>query len=426
MTEKLASYKTTLTTIFAYLHRPVNWQQSFAALKYRNYRLWFWGQMFSLFGTWMQATAQGYFVFQLTNSPAYLGYLAFVNGLPTWLFMLYAGVMADRIQRRTLLIITQTSMMILAFILAALTFTGIVQAWHIVVLAFGLGIANAFDAPARQSFVLEMVEREDLTNAIALNSAMFNSALALGPAIGGVTYAWFGPAWCFAINGLSFIAVITALGLMRLKPQPLKNRQTSTFADLKEGFQYATSHPVIRMLVGLAAFVGLLGFSFVTLLPAWAVHVLGGDATTNGLLQSARGAGALIGALGIALLGRFRFKGKVLTVGTFVFPLGLLLFAAMYTLPLALAMLVVVGMASILVLNLTNALIQTVVEDQLRGRVMGIYTFILFGFMPIGGLIAGTVAEQLDAPLTVALNALISLSVAILIWIFFPRLRRLE
>jgi len=211
----------------------VSWQQTFAALKYPNYRLWFWGQMVSLFGTWMQSTAQGFLVFQLTHSPAYLGYVGFAAGLPSWLFMLYAGVIADRMSRRTLLVITQTCMMVLAFIIAGLTFLGLVQPWHILVLALILGVANAFDAPARMAFVLEMVEREDLTNAIALNSAMFNSALVVGPAVAGITYAAFGPAWCFTINGFSFIAVIAALLAMRLRPQVVARRRASALTDLK-------------------------------------------------------------------------------------------------------------------------------------------------------------------------------------------------
>lgn len=410
----------------ARLSRSFSWQQTFAALKYRNYRLWFWGQMVSLFGTWMQTTAQGYLVFQLTHSPAYLGYVSFAAGLPSWLFMLYGGVVADRMSRRTLLVITQICMMMLAFILAALTFSGRVQPWHIVLLAFGLGMANAFDAPARQAFVLEMVEREDLTNAIALNSTMFNSATAVGPAVAGVTYALFGPAWCFTINGLSFIAVIGALLLMKLKPPTVPALRTSTLADLKEGLRYVASQPLIRMLIGLVATTSLFGLSFVTLIPAWAVTVLGGNATTNGLLQSARGVGALGSALLIASLGRFKFKGKLLAIGTFAFPIVLLAFALVRWLPLSLLALVGVGIALILVLNLANALVQTLVSDPLRGRVMGIYSLTFLGLMPIGGLLAGAVAEHIGEPITVVLSSLILLGFATLMWIFVPRLRTLE
>jgi MFS family permease len=404
----------------------VSWQQTFAALKYPNYRLWFWGQMVSLFGTWMQSTAQGFLVFQLTHSPAYLGYVGFAAGLPSWLFMLYAGVIADRMSRRTLLVITQTCMMVLAFIIAGLTFLGLVQPWHIVMLALILGVAHAFDAPARQAFVLEMVEREDLTNAIALNSAMFNTALVVGPAAAGITYAAFGPAWCFTLNGFSFIAVIAALLAMRLRPQVVARRRASALADVKEGLRYVASQPLIRTLVTLVGTTALFGMCFVPLIPAWAVTVLGGNATTNGLLQSARGVGALSGALLIASLGRFRFRGRLLTFGTFAFSIMLLAFAFVRWLPLSLLTLACVGIAQILFLNLANSSVQTLSPEALRGRVMSVYTLILFGFMPIGSLLAGSFAQYFGSPLTVVLGALVSLVVATLTWVFVPDLRALQ
>lgn len=403
-----------------------HWRESFSALKYRNYRLWFWGQMVSLFGTWMQMTAQGYLIFELTQSPKYLGYLSFAMGLPSWLFMIYAGVVADRVSRRTLLIITQTGMMLLAFILAALTFTQLVQPRHILLLAFLLGIANAFDAPTRQSFVLELVQREDLTNAIALNSAMFNSATAVGPAASGVAYALFGPGWCFTINAATFLAIIWALWLMDIAPRTVSVQRKSVLADLKEGFQYVKSQATVRTLISLTAIMGGFGFSFIPLFPAWAVNVLGGDETTNGLLQSARGIGALAGALGVASIARFNIKGKLLTIGTLIFPVMLLIFSMIRWIPLSLFSLLGVGAALLLVINLTNALIQIVVPDQLRGRVMGIYMFTFFGFMPVGGLLAGTVAEQLGAPFTLRLCALVVLGFAGILWMFAPKLRTLE
>lgn len=405
--------------------RP-SWQQTFAAFKYRNYRLWFGGQLFSLFGTWMQTTAQGFLVYQLTNSPAYLGYVAFASGIPTWLFTLYGGVIADRMSRRTLMVVTQSAMLVLAFILAALTFTGLVQPWHIVVLAFLLGIANAFDAPARQAFVLEMVEREDLTNAIALNATMFNAATAVGPAVAGVTYAAFGPAWCFTLNGVSFIAIIVALLMMRIRPQAARARRVSAASDLMEGLRYVVAQPVIRALIGLVGVLSLFGVALFTLMPAWAVEVLSGDAATLGWLQSARGAGALIGALLLASLGRFKFKGKLLTAGTILFPLTLLIFALVRWLPVSLLVLVAVGAAQILALNLANAIVQTQVSDELRGRVMGIYSLVFFGFMPIGGLLAGAAAQYIGEPETVAVSALISLGVAALVWVFLPQVRALR
>jgi MFS family permease len=287
-------------------------------------------------------------------------------------------------------------------------------------------VANAFDAPARQSFVVEMVAREDLTNAIALNAAMFNTAMAVGPAVAGGTYALFGPAWCFTINGISFIAVIVALALMRLKPQNIPPQGNSIFADFKEGFRYVSSQPMVRTLIMLVGIMSLFGFTFVTLFPAWAVNVLGGNETTNGLLQSARGSGALIGALGIASLSRLKFKGKLLTVGSFIFPAGLILFALTRHLLFSLLTLLIVGGAFVLMMNLANALVQTIVLDQLRGRVMGIYTFTMFGVMPIGGLLSGAVAEHIGEPITVGLSAVIMLGCAVLVWFVVPELRKLE
>jgi MFS family permease len=407
------------------LSRRMSWKQTFAALRYRNYKLWFWGQMTSLFGSWMQITAQGFLLYQLTGSPVQLGLLGFANGVPTWIFMLYAGVVADRVPRRRLLIITQTCMMVLAFVLAALAFHHVVRPWHIILLAFGMGIANAFDAPARQAFVLEMVEHEDLTNAIALNGAMFNTATAVGPAVAGVTYALFGPAWCFVINGFSFIAVIAALASMRLKPYAPRERITSVAKDLHEGIRFVLRHDAIRTLIATIGVVTAFGLAFATLVPAWAVRVLGGDATTNGLLQSARGVGALLGALLIASLGRFEFRGRLLTLGIFAFPGLLIVFSLIHWLPLSLVTLVGVGVAQIFIFNLCNSLVQTQVPERLRGRVMGIYSLVFFGLLPLGALWVGAVAERFGEPAAVLIGSSITLGYALLVWIFVPKMRRL-
>lgn len=400
--------------------------RTFAALKYPNYRLWFAGQLASLVGTWMQTTAQGFLVFQLTNSPIYLGLVGFVSGIPSWVFMLYGGAVADRMPRRTLLVITQTSMLVLAFALAVLTFAGLVQPWHIVMLAFLLGVANAFDTPARQSFVLEMIEREDLGNAIALNATMFQSAVVVGPAVAGVTYALFGPAWCFTINGLSFVAVIAALLRMRLKPMAVRTRITSIWQDLSESLRYIAAHPVIRTIIVLVSVTSLFATGFITLFPDWAVIVLKGDATTNGWLQSARGVGSLLGALMIASLGRFKFKGKLLTIGTIVFPLSLILFALIGSLAWSILALVVVGWGFMILFNMGNVLVQTHVEDEFRGRVMGVYSLTFGGLSPIGALLAGTMAEHVGAPATVIAGAAITLVFALLVWWRVPRLNALE
>jgi MFS family permease len=401
-------------------------KKTFAALGHYNYRLWFAGQTASLIGTWMQLTAQGFLVFQLTHSPAYLGYVGFASGAPVWLFMLVGGVISDRVPRRKMLLITQTMMMILAFLLASLTFLGHIQPWHIVLLAFGLGVANAFDAPARQAFVVELVERENLGNAIALNSTMFNLGTAVGPAIAGIVYAAFGPAWCFTINGISFIAVISALLSMRLKLQPLRQRISTAFEDLKEGLRYVISQPTIRILIAVMAMNTICGLSFATLLPAWAVNILHGGPATNGFLQSSRGVGALCGALMIATLARIKIKGKLLTIGSLISPLLLLVWAVTRWVPLSLVVLFGVGWTTMLVQNNSNILVQLHVPDALRGRVMSLVALSFFGTFPVGALIAGTVAEGIGEPLTVALGAFIMLVFAIGLWLRVPQLRALE
>jgi len=365
-------------------------------------------------------------VFELTRSPAYLGYVSFAFGLPSWLFMLYGGVIADRVPRRTLLIIAQCSMMMLAFVLATVTFAGIVQPWHIVVFVLGLGLANAFDAPARQAFVIELVDREDITNAVALNSTLFNMSSVVGPAAAGVVYMLLGPAWCFTLNGLSFIAVIVALLLIKVKPNQKSDQKTSALSSLKEGVRYVLINPLIRTLICLVAVTALFGFAYTTLIPAWAVTILNGDATTNGLLHSARGAGAVLSALLIASLGRFTFKGKLLTAGTFLLPVFLIIFALVRWLPLSLFIMLCMGVAMLLIMNLANVLLQTLVSDNLRGRVMSIYSLTHFGFMPIGGLFAGTVAEYAGEPTVVIICGLLCFASSVILWIYAPMLRRVE
>jgi MFS family permease len=400
--------------------------KSYAALSYPNYRLWFAGQLVSLFGTWMQTTAQGYLVYELTHSPAFLGYVGFASGIAMWMFALWGGVVADRVPRRTMLVITQAAAMVLAFVLAALAFAHVVQPWHIIVLAFGLGVVNAFDAPARQSFLLEMVERKDLTNAIALNATMFNAATALGPAFSGIFYAAVGPAWCFAINGVSFVAIIVALLAMRLAPRPPVPSHGSALANVAQGFAAVGSNRLIVAIMALAASMSVFGMSFTTLMPAWAVHVLGGDARTNGLLQSARGLGAMAAAFAMASIGRFDFRGKLLTVATFVFPLLLIAFSFTRHLGFSLAVLVVVGAANITVMNLCNSLVQTLTSDEVRGRVMSIYTLAFFGSMPIGALLTGAVAERMGSPFTIATTSVLALAFAGAIAVLVPRLRRMQ
>lgn len=382
--------------------------------------------MVSLFGTWMQTTALGFLMFELTRSPLYLGYTGFATGVPAWVLMLYGGVVSDRFPRRTVLIVSQAAMMALAFVLAALAFTGAVRPWQILALAFLLGIANAFDAPARQSFVVDLVGREDLTNAIALNATMFNTATAVGPAVAGITYELFGPGWCFALNGLSFLAVLAALSAMRMTREPTPARRTSAHADLKEAVAYVTGDPIIRTLMGIVGVTSGVGISIMTLVPAWAVTVLHGTASTNGWLQSARGMGALAAALFIASRSRAGAKGRLLTTGTLAFPAALVLFAAARWLPVSMLLLAGVGAAVILVVNLCNALIQTLSPDAMRGRVMSVYTLVFFGLTPLGSLWMGATAGRVGEPVTLVLAAGIALAAALAVLVFAPRIRALR
>lgn len=400
--------------------------RNLTALRYRNFRLWFFGQLFSLFGTWMQSTAQQYLVYELTGSKSMLGTVAFVSGIASVLFMLYGGVIADRMARRTLMLISQTAMMLLAFVLALLTLTGLVQFWHILVLAFLLGVANAFDTPARLAFQLELVEREDLTNAIALNGTMFNLSAVVGPAAAGMVYGLFGPTWCFVFNGVSFLAIIVALLLMRdLRPTP-RSEHRAGLAQLREAFYYVVREPIVRTIFAIVGIVAMFGISFATLLPAWATETLGGNEQLFGYLTAARGLGSVLSAIMLASLGRFRFKGRLLTIGTFVFPPLLLLFAFARWWPLSLLLLGGVGIGTVLVFNLSNSSVQELTPDALRGRVMGLYGLVFFTLMSLGSLLVGWVAQGVNSTVTVVIGAAVCMGMAVLLYLRVPRLRGLE
>lgn len=405
--------------------RQLSFKNTFSALKHRNFKLWFYGQMISLIGTWMQITAQSFLVFELTHSSSYLGYVGFAAGIPSWIFMFYGGVVADRVSRRTVLIVTQVALMILSIILAYLTFSGNVEPWHILILAFLTGIAISFDAPARQTFLNELVHREHLTNAIALNATMFNTASAVGPAISGVLYALIGPAWCFTINAVSFIAVIIGLFMIKLDVKEKVKKTSSVLSDLKEGILYIKSHKLIRTFVLFSAAVSLLGVSFTTLIPAWAVKILGGDSTTNGLLQSARGIGALASALIVASLGAFNFRGKLYTLGAISLPILIILFAFFHFTAGALITIFIVGASTVLVYNLTNAFLQILVSDELRGRVLAFYTFTFFGLMPLGSLLIGSAADWFGETFAIILFATILLTCSLYIFLTMPKIRTL-
>jgi len=340
--------------------------------------------------------------------------------------MLYGGAIADRFPRRNILIITQVIMMILAFILAFLTFTKLVEPWQIILLTFLLGIANAFDAPARQAFVNELVPREDLLNAIALNSMMFHSAAAIGPAIAGIVYAIVGPAWCFMINGISFIAVIYNLSQMHFEKEFIKPIAKSLKKEIFDGIKYLKTQKQILSVMLIVAFSTFFGLSVATLFPDWAVKILHGNSTTNGFLQAARGVGAFSCSLIIASYSKIIPRGKVLIGGLIALPIFMFLFSFNQSLILSILILIGIGAAIIAINNLANGLIQTLVTEEFRGRIMGIYSFSFFGFMPIGTLWIGMLAEHFGSPIAILVDAIILFIFAIIVSVVFPKILKIN
>ncbi|OFZ47581.1 MAG: hypothetical protein A2381_10115 [Bdellovibrionales bacterium RIFOXYB1_FULL_37_110] len=390
---------------------------TFVSLKYPNYRLWFIGQIISLVGTWVQITAQGYLMYELTHSMAYLGYMSLASGLPTILLMLYGGVFADRFSRRYLLIITQSVMMILAFILFFLVYFQVVLPWHILMLSVLFGITNSFDVPARQAFVFELVQKKDLSNAIALNSMMFNLGAIIGPAIAGIMYASMGASWCFLVNGLSFLAIILVLFGLKMDSLSKTKDKKPLKGQLAEGMQYCFKNETIRLFILLTLCTGSIGMSFTTLLPAWATDILKGNAVTYGYLNSARGLGSLMGALIVASIGSVTKRYGVLQTATFLFPIFLLLFALHDNLKMALIFMIGMGVGLIIIFNTLNSLIQSLVSDQLRGRVMSVYSVAFFGGMPLGSFLAGIIAEFIGARTTIIISSVICFMVAIAFYV---------
>jgi len=406
---------------------PGRFGTTFSALRYPNYRRWFVGQVLSLMGTWMQMVAQGWLVYELTGSKLALGTISFVSSIPTLVFMLPAGAVADRVSRRKMMLVTQTVMMICAFILAFFTGTKSLQVWYIAVLGFILGIAGAFDAPARMALTVELVDdRRDLQNAIALNSTMFNLARVVGPAIGGVILATIGATWCFLLNGLSFVAVLIALAGMHLH-EPIRPPRTRPMtAEIGDGLRYVWDTKVVRALVALVAVTSIFGFSYSVLMPAFAVEVLGVGEAGLGALTAAVGVGALIGSLAVASLTRSRHKGWQLTFGSLLFPIALIAFALSRNFYLSLAILVFVGFGFIIQNTTGNTLVQMLVPDQLRGRVMSVYSLMFMGAMPFGSLLAGTLAQAYGTTPTVIFGAGVTLLFSLFVVIFIPQVRRLE
>jgi MFS family permease len=399
--------------------------RTFAALRHPNYRLYFTGQLISLIGTWMQNVAQGWLVYQLTGSPFYLGLVGFMASIPVLFLSLGAGVLIDRVPRRAVLMATQTTAMTLALVLSVLVFTNVVQPWHILVLSFLLGVSQAFDGTARQTFVKDMVGKEDMMNAIALNSALFNMSRIIGPALAGITLAAVGPAWCFLLNGLSFLAVIFGIWRMELPKFVPPARAVAMVAEIKEGLRYIRDNETIRTLMLLISISAIFGFAYNTLLPAYAQDVLHVDAQGLGFLSTASGLGALAGALIMASFGQSIRKGVLLTAGSLIFPVMLILLAFNGTFLGALPLLIASSFGAMIQNTTANTLVQTNVPDHLRGRVMSVYMLTFFGFSPLGALQAGVIAEHFGVPIGIATGAAIALAFGMLILWRAPRVRRL-
>ena len=407
--------------------REWQWPVAIRALRHHNYRLFWGGQLISLIGTWMQRTAQQWLVYRLTGSSLRLGQITFISFLPVLLLSPIAGVLVDRVDKRKLLLVTQSFFLLQAAALAALTATDQIQFWQIAVLAFCLGIGEAFDMTARQSFVIEMTGRDDLMNAIALNSSVFNGARIIGPAVAGLLVAQVGEAWAFGFNALSYVAVIIALAAMRLGPgRAAGGADGNALQQLRAGLSYTFRHPAIRGLIGMVAVFSFFGMYYVTLIPIYAGQIFRIGPRGLGWMLSAVGTGALIGALSLAALGNFPRKGRLVTVGALAFAAALLVLSFSTSLPLSLLALAVGGWAQITQLAASNTLIQTIVPDDLRGRVMSTYTWMLGGMFPLGALLAGAVAQRWGAPLTIRMGALVcGLFAALVVW-RFPAVRSLE
>jgi len=394
---------------------------SFRALQHRNYRLYWTGQLVSLIGTWMQSVAQGWLMHRLTSSAFMLGLLGFCQFLPVLLFSLWAGVIVDSIDKRKLLLITQSALLVQAALLATAVSTGIVQPWMVLALAFVFGTINAIDLPARQSFVVDLAGKEDLQNAIALNSGAFNTARIIGPAIAGILLATIGEAGCFWLNAVSYIAVIWSIGRMDLPARVGKRFELErALENMKEGVRYAWSTRPLRNLLLLLGITAGLGFQYMILLPVYVRDIQKADAKVYGLLVSAFGLGSLVSAAWMTRKqDRWHLRRNIF-IGLLVAAIGMGGFAWSRTLSLSLAMGFLAGFGLILYIATTNTLIQTTTEDRYRGRVMSLYTLMFVGTAPIGALISGSIAQRFGAPVATTVSAAVLLGGAI--WMAF-RLR---
>ena len=389
--------------------------EGMSAFRHRNYRLFFAGQAISLVGTWMQQVAQAWLVLQLTHDPIWLGIVAAAQFIPVMVLGLFAGVAADALPKRRVLIWTQIAMMLLAAVLAALVMSGVVQVWMILLLAFLLGIANAVDMPVRQSFAIELVGREDVGNAVALNSAMFNGARVVGPAAAGLTIAAFGIGPAFAINALSFLAVIVGLRLMDERELRVAGRiarpesARAVVLNLREGLAYVRRTQVVLLAVVVVGTVATVGMNFGVLIPAFAQNELGSGAAGYGFLMAASGVGSLLAAMRLVFGGRPR--PVRLATGALILGAASLALATTREFPVAMALMVLVGFGSILMAATGNTTIQLAVPDHLRGRVMSVYTTVFSASVPIGGLAMGAVASAFGVPVAITLGGVLTLLV---------------
>ena len=388
----------------AILSLPVNLQHTFRSLGRRNYRLYFIGQGFSLIGTWMQMIAMPWLVYRLTGSVFLLGFVGFTSLIPSFILTPIAGVMLDRWNRHRVMLVTQILAMLQAFMLAGLFFTGAIQIWHIIVLGVFLGCINAFDMPTRQSFVIDLVEdKKDLGNAIALNSSMFNGARLIGPSIAGIIIAVTGEGVCFLINGASFIFIIAALLLIKIPPREAKNH-AGHIDDFKAGFKYAFGFPPIRTIIILLALFSLVGMPYAVMMPEIVKKVLHGGPNTYGFLMASTGIGALTGAFYLASRKTVVGLLRIIPISTALFGCGLVLFSLSHSFWLSAGLMYFSGLGMMTQMAASNTILQTIVDDDKRGRVMSIFTLSFMGIAPFGSLLAGSVGSAIGAPATLTIG----------------------
>lgn len=377
----------------------------FSSLRSRNYRLYFAGQGISLIGTWMQNIALGWLVYRLTGSVFLLGLIGFTTQIPTFIFTPFTGVITDRYNRHRIMVLAQVFFMLQAFAMAFLVLFNLIEVWHIIVLSLVFGVISAFDAPARQSLVVDLIDKpEDLGNAIALNSALFNGARLIGPAIAGLTIAAVGEGICFLLNALSFLAVIIALLQIKIKPKSAPSIQAPFGESFRKGLRYTFSTIQIRQLIILLAMLSLAAFPYIVMLPAYAKEVLGGGADTLGFLMSALGAGALVSALYMASRKGVHGLERIISVNTILLGLAILLVSFSSILYVSLILMAIAGLTMILLLSSINTLLQTTTSEDMRGRVMSFYAMALMGTQPIGNLISGSVASGIGISFTLAIG----------------------